>query len=440
MSVDTPAPFPDETGTGTAFASSSSLEELRARRKLLYDHPCSRDHCEAPVVQLLVLHRQELRWIRRLQPERIEAKVARLEIGTNAPHHAALLGQRPGKERRCLEAEDRKDFRNRDREHHRRPERLERGFLEREVSRHVDVAAEERVEVLANQEAERSEHPNTPVLQFHLAVEFDLALRDVVRRAEAKRIEETHRRENPGELLRVSLAVKFLRSLAVNRRLLSTDREHEKLVLRRQLLRDHAGRRDHGKPPVLQLLRLHLLQLLRIRRLQPERIEAQVARLEIGPNLPRHAALFALLGKQSRRLEAEDRIDLGNRDREHHRRPERLERGLLEREVSRHVDVAAEERVEVLANQEAERSEHPDTAVLQFHLAVEFDLALRDVVRRAKPKRIEETHRRENPGELLRVSLAVKLLRSLAVNRRLLSTNREHEELLIRRQLLRDHA
>ena len=45
MSVDTPAPFPDETGTGTAFESSSSLEELRARRKLLYDHPCSRDHC-----------------------------------------------------------------------------------------------------------------------------------------------------------------------------------------------------------------------------------------------------------------------------------------------------------------------------------------------------------------------------------------------------------
>ena len=47
---------------------------------------------EAPVVQLLVLHRQELRWIRRLQPKRIETEVARLEIGTNAPHHAAYFG------------------------------------------------------------------------------------------------------------------------------------------------------------------------------------------------------------------------------------------------------------------------------------------------------------------------------------------------------------
>ena len=44
-SLDTPAPFPDETGTGTAFASSLSLEELLAGRELLYDHPCSRDHC-----------------------------------------------------------------------------------------------------------------------------------------------------------------------------------------------------------------------------------------------------------------------------------------------------------------------------------------------------------------------------------------------------------
>ena len=47
---------------------------------------------EAPVVQLLVLHRQELRWIRRLQPERIEAEVARLEIGPDLPRHAAYGG------------------------------------------------------------------------------------------------------------------------------------------------------------------------------------------------------------------------------------------------------------------------------------------------------------------------------------------------------------
>merc|ERR1719163_2075591 len=273
-----------------------------------------------------------------------------------------------------------------------------------------------RVEVLANQEAERRKHPDAPVLQFDLAVELDLALRDVVRRAEAHRIKEAHRRENTRKFLRVSLAVKRWR------RLLSTDREHEELLMRRQLLRDHAGRRDHAQAPVLQLLRLHLLQLRRIRRLQPERIEAQVARLEIGPNLPRHAALLALPGKESRCLEAEDRKDFRNRDREHHRRPELLERGLLEREVSRHVDVAAEERVKVLADQEAERRKHPDAPVLQFDLTVELDLALRDVVRRAEAHRIEEAHRRKNTRKFLRVSLAVK--------RRLLSTDREHEELL----------
>ena len=44
-SLDTPAPFPDETGTGTAFASSLFLKELLAGCKFLYDHPCSRDHC-----------------------------------------------------------------------------------------------------------------------------------------------------------------------------------------------------------------------------------------------------------------------------------------------------------------------------------------------------------------------------------------------------------
>merc|ERR1711871_406291 len=294
------------------------------------------------------------------------------------------------------------------------------------------------MEVLANHEAERSEHPDTPVFQFDLAVELDLALRDVVRRAEAKRIEEAKGTGYTRKRLRILNAIeRRWRCRCFLLLLLASHREHEELLIRRQLLRDHAGRRDHSKPPVLQLLRLHLLQFLRIRRLQPERIEAQVARLEISPNLPRHAALLAQRSGEERRcLEAEDRIDLGNRDREHHRRPERLERGLLEREVSWHVDVAAEKRVEVLANHEAERSEHPDTPVLQFDLAVELDLALRDVVRRAEAKRIEEAKGTGYTRKRLRILNAIeRRWRCRCFLLLLLASHREHEELLIRRQL-----
>merc|ERR1719472_771456 len=204
------------------------------------------------------------------KPRSPDSKSDRISHGM--PPSSPFRANRAG----VLKLKTEKNFRKRDREHHRRPERLERGLLEREVSRHVDVAAEERVEVLANHEAERSEHPDTPVLQFDLAVELDLALRDVVRRAESQRVPESHRRKNSRHLLRVSLAVKL--------RLLSTDREHEKLVFRHQLLHDHARCRDHGEPSVLQLLRLHRLQLLRIRRLQPERIEAQVAALIVSLN------------------------------------------------------------------------------------------------------------------------------------------------------------
>merc|ERR1719324_1579007 len=67
------------------------------------------------------------------------------------------------------------------------------------------------------------------------------------------------------------------------------------------------------------------------------------------------------------RFEAKHRVDLRNRDGDHHNRPESLERRLLEREVSRSVNVAAKERVEVLPNQEAQRRQHADAAVLQLH-------------------------------------------------------------------------
>merc|ERR1719305_917132 len=188
-----------------------------------------------------------------------------------------------GKQSRCLEAEDREDLRNRNGDHNRRPERLERRLLEREVGRDVDIAAEKRVEVLANDEAERRQHTNTPVLQFDLAVDPDLALRDVVRGAEAERIKEAHRSKNARKSLRVSLAVK---------RILAAYREREELLTRRKLLRNHAGRRNHSQAPVLEFFGLHLLQLRRVGRLQRKRIETKVASLVVGTNFPRHARFF----------------------------------------------------------------------------------------------------------------------------------------------------
>merc|ERR1719258_548105 len=66
--------------------------------------------------------------------------------------------------------------------------------------------------------------------------------------------------------------------------------------------------------------------------------------------------------------------------------PRRLEGG-----EGRHIDVAAEQRMELLSDGEAKRGKHGDAAVLQLHLAVEADLTLRHVVSGAEPRRVPET-------------------------------------------------
>merc|ERR1719247_547318 len=153
----------------------------------------------------------------------------------------------------------------------------------------------------------------------------------------------------------------------------------------------------------------------------------------VSPNGPRIAGLRARCSEQSRRLEGEDREDLRNRDRHDHRRPERLQRRLLEREVRRYVDVATEERVEVLADEEARRCKHTHTTMLQLDLPVELDLALRDVVSRAEAQRIEEAKRTRHPRKRLRVLHTVERGHS---SFRFLAPDSEHEELLLRRELL----
>merc|ERR1711965_56716 len=100
----------------------------------------------------------------------------------------------------------------------------------------------------------------------------------------------------------------------VRNRLLAPNSEREELLATRELLHDHPCGRDHRQAPVVQLLRLHLLELRRIRRLQPKRVEAEVAGLMVsanGPRLPLRRRLASRV-RRTDRLESEDRVDLGD--------------------------------------------------------------------------------------------------------------------------------
>merc|ERR1711924_159848 len=146
----------------------------------------------------------------------------------------------------------------------------------------------------------------------------------------------------------------------------------EELLAGGELLRDHARCGDHREAAAVELLGLHILELLLGGGLEAERVPAVVAGEMRRPDGPR------LLRRGLER--GDDREDLDHRDRGHDSRPEGLQRRLLEGDVRRHVDVATEERVELLGDGEAERGKHRDARVLDLDLAVEADLALRSRV------------------------------------------------------------
>merc|ERR1719453_1608756 len=137
----------------------------------------------------------------------------------------------------------------------------------------------------------------------------------------------------------------------------------EELAAADELLDHHAGDADHGEAAVVQLLGLHLGELLGVGGLEARRVEAEVAGDVVGADGPRLVA--------GRALEGENAEDLDDRDEEDDGRPEGLQRRLLEGDVRRHVDAAAEERVELLGDRVAEGGEHGDAAVLDLDLAVE---------------------------------------------------------------------
>ena len=151
-------------------AASEALSlQLRARDKLLHDHARDGDHCQPAVVDLLLLHRLEARRILRLEAERIELEVA----------SDASLARREGladlEAAAGLEGDDREELEDADGQDDRGPELLQRRGLEGDVRRHVNVAAEERVELLADEEAEGREHGDAAVLQLDLAPIADSA-------------------------------------------------------------------------------------------------------------------------------------------------------------------------------------------------------------------------------------------------------------------------
>merc|ERR1719337_516841 len=82
-------------------------------------------------------------------------------------------------------------------------------------------------------------------------------------------------------------------------------RESEELGLRDELLRDHAGDGNHGEPAVVQLLRLHRLELGRVRRRQAERVPAAVVAAQRAGGPRRSLAPAKLRAALSGSLRAE---------------------------------------------------------------------------------------------------------------------------------------
>eukprot|EP00964_Phaeocystis_antarctica_P127081 scaffold90743_cov63-Phaeocystis_antarctica.AAC.2 len=177
-------------------AASSNLEELVAGHQLLHDHAGHGDHGEAAVVDLLGLHRLEARGVLGLEAERVEHEVTG---DARAAVRELLL------DAEALEGDDREELEDADGEDDARPELLQRRLLVRHVRGHVDAAAEERMEDLADDEAEGAEHGDAAVLDLDLA---EVAHRRRVEvRGEAERVEEP-KRSGGGQSLAVVSATR----------------------------------------------------------------------------------------------------------------------------------------------------------------------------------------------------------------------------------------
>ena len=132
-----------------------------------------------------------------------------------------------------------------------------------------------------------------------------------------------------------------------------------------KFLGDHAGDAEHGEAAIVDFFRGHILEALGGGRFETEGVEAEVAGDVVVDDLPPTLGV-GIFECRNRGLEF-DEADGGDDE-----GPELLERGLLEGEVRGRVDVAAEQRVEFLADEESGRREHCQTGVLDFDFLVEF--------------------------------------------------------------------
>merc|ERR1719472_285411 len=167
----------------------------------------------------------------------------------------------------------------------------------------------------------------------------------------------------------------------------------EECGTRLELLDDHACGREHGEAAVLELLRLHLLELFGVLGLEAGRVEVEVAR-----DVPR-TELEIVLRHGRLHPTAERTEGLGHRDEEEYDGPEAL--GHLPELVDGNtIDLAPEERRGArLANEEAEGCEHGHTAVRELGLAVALELRRRHTLGEARG--IEEARGFEDAGERL---------------------------------------
>mmetsp|Transcript_30096 Transcript_30096/g.74160 ORF Transcript_30096/g.74160 Transcript_30096/m.74160 type:complete len:245 (-) Transcript_30096:80-814(-) len=140
-----------------------------ARDRLLRDEAGGREHAQAAVRKLLLLHDAELGGVLRREAERVEAKVARgvavLER-LHVVHRLVRVGPALLDAQRLADANAKR---------HREPQhRRQLGDL---LDRGTAVRREERVEVLLDEEAGGGEHANAAVGELGLAPPEHLRLR-----------------------------------------------------------------------------------------------------------------------------------------------------------------------------------------------------------------------------------------------------------------------
>ena len=119
----------------SATAERPGSEELGAGGELLTDHARDGNHRQAAVVELLVLHLEELGRVGGLQAQRVEAHIACDVVRLDRPEFEGAVRALGG-----LEGEDGEDLEDGEREDHREEATLQRRLLERDVRRDVDVA------------------------------------------------------------------------------------------------------------------------------------------------------------------------------------------------------------------------------------------------------------------------------------------------------------